>query len=285
MKIIFVCTGNTCRSPMAQGYLESLGLPFLHCESRGLFADGSAVSDNSAEAMKEIGIDISAHTSKQFTADDLDADMIICMSPSHRDILLSAGVKPERVSVLGNGIGDPFGGDIHIYRLCRDEIIAAVDSLVFGGAFTDYTVGDAEYSHLTGIAELEKECFSEPWSINALEESFAAGTRFFTAVTQDNRVIGYIGISAILDEGYITNIAVTDQYRKRGVGTMLLQKVFSFARKKGLSFVTLEVRVSNSRAISLYEKQGFVREGERRDFYTNPKENAIIMTRRFNLSL
>lgn len=270
---------------MAQGYLESLGLPFLQCESRGLFADGSAVSDNSAEAMKEIGIDISAHTSKQFTADDLDADMIICMSPSHRDILLSAGVKPERVSVLGNGIGDPFGGDIHIYRLCRDEIIAAVDSLMFGGAFTDYTVGDAEYSHLTGIAELEKECFSEPWSINALEESFAAGTRFFTAVTQDKRVIGYIGISAILDEGYITNIAVTDQYRKRGVGTLLLKKVFSFARQKGLSFVTLEVRVSNSRAISLYEKQGFAREGERRDFYTNPKENAIIMTRRFNLSL
>ena len=285
MKIIFVCTGNTCRSPMAQGYLSSFALPHLQVESRGFFADGSPVSENSAEAMNEIGIDISAHTSKQFTADDLNADMIICMSPSHRDILLSSGAKPERVSVLGDGIGDPFGGDIHIYRLCRDQITNAIDTLIFGGAFTDFCVVNAEHSHIKGIAALEKECFSDPWSVNAIEESFAAGTRFFTALNRDGRVIGYIGISAILDEGYITNIAVTEQYRKNGVGTLLLRKIFSFAKERALSFVSLEVRVSNSGAISLYEKHGFTREGERRDFYTNPKENAIIMTRRFNFNL
>lgn len=266
---------------MAQGYLESFKLPCLKIESRGLSEDGAPVSDNSVNAMREIGVDISSHISKRFTFDDLNADMIICMTASHRSALLSVGADPDKTTVLGGGISDPFGGDIHIYRLCRDEIISAVDSLVFGGAFTDFVISNAEYSHINGIAQLEKECFSEPWSVNALEESFAAGTRFFTAKSGD-KVIGYIGIGAVVDEGYVTNIAVTEQYRKHGVGTLLLQKVFSFAREKGLSFVSLEVRESNSRAISLYEKQGFVREGERRNFYTNPKENAIIMTRRFN---
>ena len=267
---------------MAEGYLSSFALPFLKVESRGLFADGSPVSKNSADAMLEMGIDISGHISKQFSSDDLGADMIICMSDSHRNILINAGADKARVFVLGEGVYDPFGGDIHTYRICRDRIADNIDSLVFGGAFTDFQIKEAEYSHIKGIESLEKECFSDPWSANAIEESFAAGTRFFTAVSGNGRVIGYVGISAILDEGYITNIAVSASQRKTGVGTLLLKRIFAFARKQGLAFVSLEVRASNQNAISLYEKHGFCREGERRDFYTNPKENAIIMTRRFN---
>ena len=91
-----------------------------------------------------------------------------------------------------------------------------------------------------------------------------------------------MGINVILDEGYIANVAVDPKYRKAGVGTLLVRRIFSLAREKGLSFVTLEVRASNENAISLYEKCGFKTEGRRKNFYSDPKEDAIIMTRRFN---
>ena len=94
--------------------------------------------------------------------------------------------------------------------------------------------------------------------------------------------MGYIGISCIIDEGYITNVAVFPESRKKGVGTALLERVFSLAKDMGLSFVSLEVRESNIPAISLYEKLGFKQEGKRKDFYRDPKEDALILTKRFD---
>ncbi len=280
MNVIFVCTGNTCRSPIAEGYLKSLNIPSLNVSSRGLFADGSPVSINSSTVMGELGIDISSHISSQFTKDDIESDLIICLSHSHYDALIGCGIKKEKLLILGDGISDPFGGDIHIYRLCRDEIINAVDRLVYSGTFTDFNIVSVEYRHLGAIADLEKECFCEPWSENAIAESLSAGTSFFVA-EQNQKVIGYIGISTVLDEGYITNVAVSGSMRQKGVATLLLCRVFSLARERALSFVSLEVRASNSPAISLYSKLGFERVGERKDFYRDPRENAIIMTRRF----
>ena len=87
--------------------------------------------------------------------------------------------------------------------------------------------------------------------------------------------------SFILDEAYITNVAVFPEYRKMGVGTALLNKVFALKDELNLSFVSLEVRQSNLSAIRLYEKLGFKTEGTRKNFYTNPLENALIMTKRF----
>ncbi|MBR3961706.1 MAG: low molecular weight phosphatase family protein, partial [Clostridia bacterium] len=107
MKIIFVCTGNTCRSPMAEGYLKSLNIGGLEVASRGLQA-GGGVSENSVAAMQEIGIDISAHTPRNLTREEIDgADIIVCMTATHKAILESAGVKAD-IRVLGSGISDPF---------------------------------------------------------------------------------------------------------------------------------------------------------------------------------
>ncbi len=284
MNILFVCTGNTCRSPMAEGYLRSKALENVNVLSRGLYADGSPVSKNSEAVMKEIGIDLSRHISRQISPDDIVlADKIICLSPSHKAALLSAGAPKEKLFVLGNGISDPYGGNPDVYRRCRDEIINATDELIKSGFFNSFIIVPIEQRHISPIAKLEKVCFSEPWSAEGLLDSYKSGTKFFAA-ENGSRLIGYIGIKAVIDEGYITNVAVFPQYRRKGAATALINKVFEYAMEKSLSFVSLEVRVSNSEAVSLYEKLGFVTEGQRKDFYRNPREDALIMTKRFSIN-
>ena len=268
MKILFVCTGNTCRSPMAEGYMKSLG---YNCESRGLAADGSAVSENSAKAMQEIGIDISGNISKQLTkADTENFDTIICMSKNHSDYLKSFGIKSE---VLSDGISDPFGGNLDTYRTCRDEIIKALYN-----RFGRVTVMDS--NHIDGVVEIENTCFSHPWTKDGIIEAQNNRTQFFV-FEKNNKVLGYVGVSVILDEGYITNVATLPEYRGQGVATALLTKLDSLAKLEGLSFISLEVRKSNQKAISLYERFGYKTEGVRKNFYDTPKEDALIMTKRF----
>ena len=84
-----------------------------------------------------------------------------------------------------------------------------------------------------------------------------------------------------MDEGYITNVAVSQKERRKGIGTALLNRVFSYSKDNNLSFVSLEVRESNREAISLYTALGFKEEGKRKNFYDKPKEDALILTKRF----
>ncbi len=280
MKIIFVCTGNTCRSPMAEGYLKSLMLPGVEVQSRGLSAGGYKVSDNSVIAMQKYGIDIKDHISKPFTVNDFDADFIICMTDSHKNALISAGANAQKTIVLGHGIPDPFGGDIATYQKTADCIIDAINGTVFGGGILPVSIRTATAEDIKAIEKIENTCFNDPWSENAIKESMQSKTEFFVAI-KNEMVAGYIGISVIAGEGYITNVAVLPQYRKSGLGTMLLDRVISLRYQKDLQFVSLEVRVSNENAIKLYESLGFKTEGKRKGFYQNPKEDALIMTRRF----
>ena len=230
--------------------------------------------------MGEIGIDISNHISAQLNESDLAwSDKIICMSKSHKSVL-SFYADPKKLFVLGNGVFDPFGKDIDEYRKCRDEIFSAVDSLISEGFFAELQISALCPEQVKDVAEIEKICFSSPWSEESIEESLKSGTKFFVA-EKCGRVLGYIGISCILDEGYIANIAVLPKERKTGVATALLNRVFSLAKDESLSFVSLEVRESNTPAVSLYKKLGFKTEGRRKNFYENPKEDALIMTKRF----
>ena len=136
--------------------------------------------------------------------------------------------------------------------------------------------------HLDEVAELERICFSVPWSRNMLaEELDNMLSAFLVALDDTDRVVGYAGVQVILDEGYITNIAVRPECRRQGVAAKLLQVFLDFAKANKLSFLTLEVRASNYDAIALYGSRGFRSMGRRKNYYEHPREDAIIMTREF----
>ena len=132
---------------------------------------------------------------------------------------------------------------------------------------------------LDDVYIIETECFSHPGSKQSLEEELNNETSLFLVAKEENEVIGYIGMSIVIDEGYIFNVAVRESYRNKGVATALINELVTYGKKNNFSFITLEVRESNLPAISLYSKFGFIKAGERKDYYSNPKENAILLTK------
>ena len=137
--------------------------------------------------------------------------------------------------------------------------------------------------HLDEVAELERICFSVPWSRNMLaEELDNLLSAFLVALDEGGRVVGYAGVQIILDEGYITNVAVRPECRRQGIAAKLLQVFLDFAKANQLAFLTLEVRASNYEAIALYGSRGFRSVGRRKNYYEHPKEDAIIMTLEFD---
>lgn len=130
--------------------------------------------------------------------------------------------------------------------------------------------------HLAALAEIEKACFHAPWSESMLREELGKG--IFLVAERDGQAVGYVGCQTVLDEGYITNVAVSPDARRQGIARALIVKLTDEARAAGLAFATLEVRVSNAPAIALYEGAGFGRVGVRKNFYTAPTEDAVLMT-------
>lgn len=136
-------------------------------------------------------------------------------------------------------------------------------------------------AQLDGVCKIENDCFSHPWSRHSLEAELNNPTSLFYTAVEDDKVIGYIGMSTVIDEGYIFNVAVDENHRKKGVGTALIQELVTYGKKNNFAFITLEVRQSNEKAISLYSHFGFIKAGERKNYYREPVETAILMTKFF----
>ena len=130
---------------------------------------------------------------------------------------------------------------------------------------------------LDGVAELEKLCFSQPWSRNSLELLTKDGIGVGMVCSRDGKVCAYGGMMVAVDEGQITNIATHPDYRRQGFGRAIVESLIKYAKMNGLDSISLEVRESNRAAIDLYTSLGFKVEGKRKDFYTKPTENALIM--------
>lgn len=136
-----------------------------------------------------------------------------------------------------------------------------------------------EERHLAALAEIERACFHAPWSETMLREELGKG--IFLVAEQDGRTAGYVGCQTVQDEGYITNVAVSPDFRRQGIAKALITELIEQAKAKRLAFVTLEVRESNAAARALYAGAGFQPVGIRKNFYSNPTENAVLMTINF----
>ena len=145
----------------------------------------------------------------------------------------------------------------------------------------EYQLVPMDRSHLSGVAELERLCFSTPWNETMLEEElFNPTASFIVAEGAEGEVLGYAGLHVVLDEGYIDNVAVRPSCRRQGIGDRLLD-VFCRFGQAHLAFLTLEVRPSNQAAVALYCKHGFKEAGRRKDYYQDPTEDALLLTRTF----
>jgi len=146
-----------------------------------------------------------------------------------------------------------------------------------------YNIIDVSHDFITQIAELEKQCFSCPWTEEQLKTQLKDDRHeFIMALSDRGEVLAYVGMMYILDEGYISNVAVSPKYRRRGIADSVIASLLARCEALQLSFVTLEVRAGNTAAISLYSKHGFSPVGRRKNYYDLPKEDAILMTKFWN---
>jgi len=147
----------------------------------------------------------------------------------------------------------------------------------------NYRIVPMNGDHLEEIERLERLCFSRPWNRRMLAEELENQCAAFLVAedAETGAVLGYAGLLVVADEGYITNVAVFPEQRRRGIAAAILEVYVRFAQANGLAFLTLEVRPTNTAAIALYRRFGFEEVGRRKNYYDLPKEDALILTRYF----
>ncbi len=130
------------------------------------------------------------------------------------------------------------------------------------------------------VSKIEEAVFAMPWKPNDFLTMIEADYAHYFVAEEDGEIAGYCGVRNMAGEGEISNVAVAEKFRRRGIGRKLMEYMLKEAPSFGIGDLTLEVRVSNAPAISLYESLGFHKEGVRPGFYEKPKEDALIMWKR-----
>lgn len=140
-------------------------------------------------------------------------------------------------------------------------------------------IQNLSFDYLDEITELDKKCFKLNWSKALFESELNSPNARYLIALNGEKLIGYCGIQTVAGEGNITNVAVLPEYRKQGIATRLIEEMISYGNAIKLDFITLEVRESNTNAIKLYEKFGFEKVGARKNYYSDNKETALLMTK------
>lgn len=279
-KIMFICSGNTCRSPLAEGlfkkYLNENNITDVEVGSAGVGAfPGDSVSINSILVAGNRGVDISDHRARNINPEHLiTTDLFFCMSDSLKQIL-SRHCDENKSIVLD--VPDPYGRPIEAYEECA-KLIESKFPEILDKILNTTVIREMQESDIKEIADLEKECFGEPWSETSLREELTNETARFYVLRDSEKLLGYIGANNICNEVYITNVAVNKNCRGKGYGKTLVNHLIKQSELEKAFFITLEVRKSNENAITLYEKCGFKKIGERKNFYSKPTEDALIYT-------
>ena len=141
------------------------------------------------------------------------------------------------------------------------------------------TIRKTEQSELGEISRIENECFSSPWSEKDLAVAMSNPAFHCLSAVCGDKCVGYVMMYNVTDEGEIANVAVSDEYRRRGIGEALMNEALDLAKDNGVVIVYLEVRYSNTAARSLYTKLGFAEIGLRKNYYKSPTEDAVLMAK------
>ena len=137
--------------------------------------------------------------------------------------------------------------------------------------------------HVAAVAALEKICFSDPWSVNSVASELHNKLALWLVAEEEGEVAGYIGSQTVMDETDMMNVAVRPDQRRKGIAEALVLSLVEELKQKGSRCLTLEVRASNAPAIALYEKLGFSQIGRRKNYYRNPREDALILRKEWEL--
>ena len=140
-------------------------------------------------------------------------------------------------------------------------------------------IREMELDDLSEIMVIENENFSRPWTEMGFFSFFVREDTLFLVACEEEKILGYMGIMTVLDEGDITNVSVSKKARRRGIGRNLVEEMIRRMKERGVTTLHLEVRKSNDAAIALYSGLGFVKDGERKNYYEEPVEDAILMSR------
>lgn len=133
---------------------------------------------------------------------------------------------------------------------------------------------------LDKVMEIEEDLFAVPWTKEGYFTFLTRKDAMFLVVEEKGEILGYCGLLMVLDEGDVTNVAVKRDRQREGIGNFLMESMLRLACEQGIRTVHLEVRAGNSVAVRLYERLGFVKDGIRKGYYTDPVEDAVLMTRR-----
>ena len=144
-----------------------------------------------------------------------------------------------------------------------------------------YTEMKAE--HVPQVAQLEKLCFADPWSEMSIASELQNLWAYWLVAVQDDMVVGYIGSQSTIDETDVMNVAVHPDWRRQGIAEQLIENLIEELKERGSHALMLEVRASNAPAIALYGKMGFRQVGLRKNYYRNPKEDALILRKEWEI--
>ena len=139
------------------------------------------------------------------------------------------------------------------------------------------TIREMQAADVEKVAALEAQIFSMPWAVQGFFDTLGREDVVFLVAYEQDELLGYVGVYCTADEGEITNVAVAQTARRRGVAYALMSQLIEMLAGREIFRIVLEVRVSNEPAIRLYERMGFLKAGKRKSFYEKPTEDAYVM--------